>query len=223
MQLDFGFAISPPAPRAALSGRKGVRQNRAQQFEFPGFDRLQQHTYFFAAFADENATEAVREARRCVAARLGLDAPTGVPPRPHMSLLCLCRQSAYPLTVEAEQAAVDAARFVRLEPFDVMFDRALTFGRNARPATDTRPVVLTAAQDMGMRSLHRRLFEVLERARVIGSRLRPFTPHMTLFYDCVEVDEAVRPISVKVREFHLVHSLHGKSQYRIVGSFPLRG
>lgn len=220
MQLDFGFAKVEPPRRILRARRPPVRAAGAQQFEFVGFDRLQQHTFFFAVLPDQDTAQSVDALRRAIAARDGLTVKLAEPSRLHISLLCLCKQSARLLPAEAEQAAIDAARFVRLEPFDVTLDRAMAFGRSPDAR---RPIVLTSSNTAAMRGLYERLHGVLERARVIGGRIRPFTPHMTMLYDAVAIDEPVAPIRWTVRDFHLIHSLHGRSQYRIVGSFPLRG
>jgi 2'-5' RNA ligase len=223
MQLDFGFAPAEPPARLPRAGRPATRSGTAQQFEFFGLDRLQQHTVYFAVLPDANIAREVEAARRKIAGRDGLAGKCTEPPRLHISLLCLCRQSPRLLAPEAEEAALAAARFVRLEPFEVVLDRATTFGRAADAAAGKRPVVLGLAETAGMRSLYQRLHGVLERARVIGGRMRPFTPHMTMLYGAAAVDEPVAPIRWTVREFHLVHSLHGRAQHRILGSFPLRG
>ena len=223
MQLDFGFPRMA-LPRAVGGPRAGRSLSRAaQQLEFYGFDRLHTHTYFFALFADAIAVDAADSFRRDLATRLNLTGPLADTSRLHMSLLCLCKQNPLPMGLDDEEAALDAARFVRLEPFDVSLDRAVSFGRNGEQSQAKRPVVLTSSDNSGIRKLYERLHGVLERARIIGGKLRPFTPHLTLLYDAGAVNETVSPISWTVREFHLVHSLHGKSQYRIVGSFPLRG
>ena len=222
MQLDFGFPrvdLPHGDPRAA---RPRARRGTAQQFEFLGFDRLQQHTVFFAVLADAVAAQAVDETRRVMAARAGLTTRFADPARLHMSLVCLCRQSARQMTEEAEQAAVGAARFVCCDPFDIVLDRLMTFGPIADASDAKRPIVLTSSDTSGMRGLYERLHGVLERARIIGGKLRPFTPHMTVLYGAPVPRETIAPIRLSVREFHLVHSLHGKSQYRIVASFPLR-
>jgi 2'-5' RNA ligase len=223
MQLDFGFPRMEMPSRGISARAAASRSPAAQQFEFYGFDRHHQHTYFFAVFADPPAADAVGVLRRDLSARSGLTNKGADASRLHMSLLCLVKQSARPLPVEAEEAALDAARFVRLEPFDIGLDRAMTFGRAAEGSDAKRPIVLTTSDTSGIRGLYERLHGVLERARIIGGKLRPFTPHMTMLYDTKIIDEQIAPISWSVREFHLVHSLHGKSQYRIVGSFPLRG
>lgn len=222
MQLDFGFPrIDPPRHDIRLRRLRGSARH-GQQFEFFGFDRLQQHTVFFAVLADAVVAQAVDETRRAMAARAGLTTRFADPARLHMSLICLCKQSARQMTEEAEQAAVGAARFVRCDPFDVVLDRMMTFGPITEASAAKRPIVLTSSDTSGMRGLYERLHGVLERARIIGGKLRPFTPHMTMLYGAPVPGETIAPIRLTVGEFHLVHSLHGKSQYRIVASFPLR-
>src|SRR5690606_37086517 len=157
----------------------------------------------------------IDQTRRVIAARSGQTVGFADPARLHMSLICLCKQSARPLAEEAEQAAADAARFVRCAPFDITLDRATTFGPTVNEANARRPVVLTTSDMSAMRNLHERLHGVLERGRIIGGKPRPFTPHVTMFYGAAVPPETIAPIRWTVREFHLVHSLHGKSQYSV--------
>lgn len=222
MQLDFGFPWTDPPSRAAAARAMSARGHRAEQLEFYGFDRLQQHTYFFALLADRPTAEAVDAVRRDLVAASGLPVRTADPSRLHISLLCLLKQSARPLSIDAEEAALEAVRLVRSDPFELTLDRATTFRRPAEDTAAKRPIVLTASRPTPLRGLFERLHGALERARIIGGKPQAFLPHMTLFYDSNAVDRDIAPITWTVRDFHFVHSLHGKSQYRTVGSFPLR-
>jgi RNA 2',3'-cyclic 3'-phosphodiesterase len=50
-----------------------------------------------------------------------------------------------------------------------------------------------------------------------------YTPHVTLLRDDHLVDEhPISPIAWWVREFVLVHSLLGRTQYKILARFPLQ-
>jgi len=218
MQLDFGFVRMEPPPRIMPARMPGRRADGDRQLEFLGLDRLQQHTFFFAVLVDGPSAAAVDALRADIAVRHGHAGRLGDASRLHLSLLCLSKQSARPLSVEAEQEAIAAARFVRQAPFELTVDRAMSFGRG----TGKRPVVLTGKENDGVRALYGALFRVLQNAGIVGGRLQLFTPHITLFYDAASVDEAIAPLTYTVRSFHLIHSLHGKGQYRLVASFPLR-
>lgn len=222
MQLDFGFSRTEPPPRVLPARPTGRAAEPGRQLELIGLDRLQQHTVFFAVFIDGPAATAVDALRADLALRLGHAGRLGDTSRLHMSLLCLCRQSARPLAPEVEQAAAAAARFVRLSPFDIVLDRAVSFGRIGPTAPGKRPVVLTGRDDGGMRALHHTLHQVLRNAGIVADRQQAFAPHVTLFYDTASVDDAIAPLPCTVRSFHLIHSLHGKGQYRILATFPLR-
>ena len=51
-----------------------------------------------------------------------------------------------------------------------------------------------------------------------------YEPHLTLLYDdrCV-AEQAIDIVSWTVREFVLVHSLHGQGRYVMLGRWPLPG
>jgi 2'-5' RNA ligase len=51
---------------------------------------------------------------------------------------------------------------------------------------------------------------------------RAFVPHLTLLYDAQKIEpRPIEPIGWKVREFVLIHSLLGRTQYRVLGRWPL--
>jgi 2'-5' RNA ligase len=51
-----------------------------------------------------------------------------------------------------------------------------------------------------------------------------FMPHVTLLYDRQTVDaQGITPVSWRVTEFVLVHSLLGQSRHIVLGRWPLRG
>ena len=222
MQFDFGFASVETPPRRVASRAKHAPRPAAQQFEFPGFDHLQQHSFYFAVVLDGSIAAIVDQVRRGIAERSGFEGVLDDPMHLHVALLCLCRRSGKPLSIELEQAAVEAARSVRMSPFEVTLDRAMSFGKPGEQTSGRRPVVLKAHGGEALRALHERLHGGLERARIVGGRPYAFMPHVTLFQHAASVEEVVPCIRWDVREFRLIHSLHGKSQHRVVASFPLR-
>ncbi|NOJ48319.1 2'-5' RNA ligase family protein [Bradyrhizobium archetypum] len=104
-------------------------------------------------------------------------------------------------------AACEAAADLRIQPFEVSFDRTTSF----RGGPGNRPFVLIGAE--GLRRLHS--FRHMLAAALTQRGLRRlantnFTPHVTLLYDPRSVDECpVAPVAWTVAEFVLVHSLKG--------------
>lgn len=124
------------------------------------------------------------------------------PARLHVSLFFLSG-----LPEQDIRAACAAAADVRIEPFEVLFDRTASFRGNR----DSRPFVLVG--DKGLRRLIS--FREMLGAAMLRRGLRRmantnFTPHVTLLYDSRSVEEyPIEPISWTVREFVLIRSLRG--------------
>jgi 2'-5' RNA ligase len=114
-----------------------------------------------------------------------------------------------------------AAESIATGPFPVEFDQVTSFRR--RPATF--PVVLRASQGLAaLETFHWMLGEALKREK-LGTVLRPsFTPHVALFYDKLLVPkQAVDTVAWEAKDLVLVHSLVGRTQHKILGTWPLRG
>jgi len=96
-------------------------------------------------------------------------------------------------------------------PFEVGFNRVLSFGGR----TGNLPCVLRGSDDNTvLLEFHRRLGAMLAEQSFRSKGKPGFTPHVTLFYDEQRVaEEFVEPVSWKVNEFVLVHSLVGSSRY----------
>ena len=113
--------------------------------------------------------------------------------------------------------ACEAAADVRIEPFEVSFDRSLTF----RGKPGNHPFVLVG--DDGVRQLT--LFRTMLGAAMTRKGLRRrantnFTPHVTLLYDAHRVEEyPIEPISWTVNEFVLIRSINGHIH---LARWPLR-
>lgn len=118
------------------------------------------------------------------------------------------------------EEARDVGASVAMPPFDVVFDRAVSFRRtNRRP-----PVVLRASGDVTpLITFHRRLGDAMRKAR-LGRVASHFSPHMTLLYDDrVMKERVIEAVRLSVRDFTLVHSLVGQSRYIELARWPLRG
>jgi 2'-5' RNA ligase len=124
------------------------------------------------------------------------------PARLHVSLFFLGG-----LPEQDIQAARMAAADVRIEPFEISFDRTASF----RGKRGSRPFVLIG--DSGLQrlvSFRRMLGEAMLRRGLRRVAHTNFTPHVTLLYDARSVEEyPVEPISWTVNEFVLIRSLRG--------------
>jgi RNA 2',3'-cyclic 3'-phosphodiesterase len=172
---------------------------------------------FFSIFPDAlTAFRIAQIARRC-RRDLGLRGEPLAASRLHISLQYLGRYLEMPETVVAKARA--AAARVRMPPFAVMLDRAISFSGRA----DNYPLVLLGDDGVvGLRMLYRSLGAQM---RKVGLRARSdFTPHMTLIYDSRRIDEEpIEPICWTVGELVLVQSLIGETKHVRLGRWPLRG
>jgi RNA 2',3'-cyclic 3'-phosphodiesterase len=115
--------------------------------------------------------------------------------------------------------ATQAAESLSAAPFDVAFDRVMTFTRH----NGKMPTVLASSLDNApLMDFQKRLGDVMRTfglGRCVDIR---FTPHVTLHYVNRAVpEEVVEPISWQVTEFFLIHSLLGRSEHRILGRWSL--
>jgi 2'-5' RNA ligase len=124
------------------------------------------------------------------------------PARLHVSLFFLGG-----LPEQDIQAACMAAADVRIEPFEVSFDRTASF----RGKRDSRPFVLVGDDGLQrLTSFRRMLGGAMLRRGLRRVAHTNFTPHVTLLYDARSVEEyPIEPISWTVREFVLIRSLRG--------------
>jgi 2'-5' RNA ligase len=184
---------------------------RAQSSCF-GFTAPPTDGLFFALFPDSHAAErlATLAAQQCIRHRL-----TGRPlaaARFHVSLLGVGVHARLPGAFVA--AAKTAAAGVTSSPFEVTFDRAMSFTSRPRPrVVCSRSAALIAFQRALARAVEQHGF----------GRVKPqYAPHVTLLYDERAIEEyAVEPIHWTAREFVLVHSRRGEG-YVPLARWPLR-
>jgi RNA 2',3'-cyclic 3'-phosphodiesterase len=124
------------------------------------------------------------------------------PARLHVSLFFLGG-----LPEQDIRAACAAAAEVRIEPFEVSFDRTASF----RGKRGSRPFVLVGDEGLQRLTSFRQMLggAMLRRGlrRVANSN---FTPHLTLLYDARSVEEyPIEPISWTVKEVVLIRSQRG--------------
>lgn len=114
-----------------------------------------------------------------------------------------------------------AAEAIRMPPFRIEFDSAVTFGGRRR-----RPLVLRCSDDLpALSHFHERLGIEM---RKVGLRpaCRRFTPHMTILYDdAVVPDVGVEPVIWMAREFVLIRSFRnarGERAHEHLARWPFR-
>ena len=117
-------------------------------------------------------------------------------------------------------AGCEAGAAVEMSSFDLAFDRVVSFGGRS----GNRPFVLRGGDGVaGLLALHRHLGAALQKVGLWRWVKPQYEPHVTLLYDDRYVaEQAVDPVRWTVREFVLVHSLHGQGRYDFLGRWKLR-
>lgn len=201
LNLFGGECGSPPAVLPKMGRKAGEPRKRFK--------------LFFAILPD------AATAARISKCGIGLDEQYGVhgdplrPDRLHITLHVLGEYDERPDDVIA--IAKRVGDLVKVAPFDVVFDRAMTFN------TASNPYVLRVSQstDPYIRDFWLKLG--MEIANVRPFREPSFTPHMTLSYKGnVTAEHPIEPIRWTAREFVLINSHIGKTYHEHVGRWPLR-
>jgi RNA 2',3'-cyclic 3'-phosphodiesterase len=125
------------------------------------------------------------------------------PERLHVTLFSLSG-----LSEQMVGKACDAINEVRAAPFEISFDRSVSF----RGQPGSRPFVLAGGDGLAQLKLFRRslttAFAQRDGLKHLGRR--DFTPHITLLFDDKVVDEQpFGPIRWTVRDLALIHSMKG--------------
>jgi RNA 2',3'-cyclic 3'-phosphodiesterase len=173
---------------------------------------------FFAVFPDPVAAVDIIHLAQTLRHQYALHGKPVSKERLHVTLYFLGDYTGLPQTLVAD--AKSAAERVEAAEFDVSFDKVSSFNGRSRK----HPLILSGGE--ALRPLHafwRQLGESLVLTG-LGRLLGPkFTPHVTLLYDDKDLkSQPVEPVSWKVREFALVHSLLGRTEHRVLGRWPLR-
>jgi RNA 2',3'-cyclic 3'-phosphodiesterase len=112
-----------------------------------------------------------------------------------------------------------AAAEVRMQPFEVSFDRTASF----RGGVSNHPFVLLGDNGLsGLKSFRRTLGAAMTRHSLNRRSNTDFNPHVTLLYKAFEVEEQpIEPICWTVNEFVLIYSMRGRHKH--LARWPLRG
>ncbi|GJH15068.1 RNA 2',3'-cyclic phosphodiesterase [Caballeronia novacaledonica] len=171
---------------------------------------------FFALYPDAPAATRITE----LAARLRIDHKLKATPIPfdrlHVTLHYLGAFPGIPADV-LKQAHIAASQIASL-PIELTLDRIESFSsRRAK-----RPLVLSGDITAPLDALEQTLGAALATAGIAVKRHPRFTPHVTLLYDEHRIArQPVEPIAWTAREFVLVRSLLGRSQYEVLARWPL--
>jgi RNA 2',3'-cyclic 3'-phosphodiesterase len=201
----------------------GHRSSKAGgQLSLAGFDASPQRLtdrLFFAIFPDTSTAECVTQ----LAQRLRIEHQLQEKPyesgRFHVTLHHLGDYSGLPQGIVT--AALQAAATVKAPPFELAFDRALSFSRGR----DKLPFVLCGSDaNADLMVFQRELGVAMAKAglgRWVGTH---YNPHLTLLRDkCCVAEQTIEAVAWTAREFVLVHSLMGKTKYVPLGRWPLLG
>jgi 2'-5' RNA ligase len=157
---------------------------------------------FLAAVPDADAAERIHRLAGALKRAHKFDGKIIAPERLHVSLFALGG-----LPERVAPMACEAAAEVRMPPFEVLFDRSVSF--RGRPGN--RPFVLIGDDGLDrLKSFRRTLGAAMARKGLRNSAKKDFTPHITLFYAERNVEEhPIEPICWTVNEFVLIHSMRG--------------
>jgi 2'-5' RNA ligase len=166
---------------------------------------------FLAAVPDASTAQRIHRLAATLKRAHRFDCKIIEPERLHVSLFFLGE-----LLEPAVRIAREVAAEVRTSPFDVFFDRSVTFRGNPR----NQPFVLTGNDGLDrLKSFRRTLGLAVASNGLRFLAKRDFTPHVTLMYAERDVEEhPIEPIGWTVNEFVLIHSMHGHVH---LGRWPL--
>jgi 2'-5' RNA ligase len=189
------------------------------QLFLPGFERVPAFdVLFFALLLEAESASRIVKLRERLCEEFGLSGRRIAADRLHISLHGIGAYDGLPrAAVQRAKEAGGAA--VLAKPFDIVLDRAMSFG----PKREVLPFVLRTGDEAALVTFHWLLGGAMKNAgfRRIASR---FTPHMTLLYgDRAVAERSVDAIQWTVRDFVLIQSLRGRGQHIRLARWSLRG
>ena len=186
------------------------------QLLFPGMAPARPLTdnLFFALLPDARARVRISALTQGLREKYAL-AGRPLAERVHVSLHGIGEYPSFPNEIAAR--AIEAVAGVTMAPFEIAFDRVMSF--SGKPGQ--LPLALRGKGAASATALQQALGAALAKAGLRGGQS---APHLTLLYDARCIDEQpIEPIEWTVRQFVLVHSLLGKGVYKSLGRWPLRG
>jgi RNA 2',3'-cyclic 3'-phosphodiesterase len=175
----------------------------SEQLSLTGFDTAAPtDQLYFAILPDADAAAHIEQRAQRLHDELGLRGKPLAPERFHITLHDLGEYAGLPQNIVT--VACDAAAAVALPPFDIAFDRVVSFGGGS--------LVLRGSDGLAALIAFRQALGTAMTGAGLGRRVkRSFTPHVTLLYGARRVaEQAVDAIGWKAREFVLVHGKLGR-------------
>ena len=191
-----------------------------EQASLPGFDAEPEQidSLFFAILPESAAATQIELLAKRLRGEHGLKGRALERERFHITLHYLGGYAGVPPNILA--AATKAAASVSAAPFEIAFDRTLSFSRGSR----SQPLVLSGAEGLAGLNAFQQSLGLAMRKTGLGRWVAPrYTPHLTLLYDDRAVEQTVETISWTAREFVLINSLVGQHRHQILGRWRLRG
>jgi RNA 2',3'-cyclic 3'-phosphodiesterase len=189
-----------------------------QQLFLPGLEPSPELDFLFFAFlpAERDAQQIVRLRTRLLL-ELGLTGQPIAAERLHVSLHAV--GAWHGLSRAAVRTAKEVGASFSKRPFEIVFDRAVSFAGN-------RALVLRASGCLALASLHHALGIEMKKAGIGRWVTSRFTPHVTLLYgDRMVTERSIEPVRWTVCDFVLVQSLRGRGESKHIhlARWPLRG
>jgi 2'-5' RNA ligase len=190
-----------------------------QQLSLDGIEEPPVRTdgLFFAAIPTPQAAAQIEQRARNFHEEFGLKGRPLATDHFHITLYYLGAHAGVPQGIFAKASETAAA--IRMAPFEVTFDRAMSFGGKSA----SRPLVLSSSKPLvALNAFQLALSTAIRKAGLVQWVQPSFVPHVTLLYDGRRVPaQAVEPISWTVREFVLVRSRLGLSRHETLARWPL--
>jgi 2'-5' RNA ligase len=156
---------------------------------------------FLGVVPDADAAARIYRLARALKQAHKFDRAIVEPARLHVSLFFLGELSEHMVRIVYE-----AANEVWADPFEVRFDRSVSF----RGRAGNRPFVLVGGDGLnGLLSFRRTLSVALAGRGLRRLASKDFTPHITLLYGERNGEHPIEPIRWTVNEFVLIHSMNG--------------
>ena len=184
----------------------------------PGAAWRGRNRLFLAVVPDPDTAARIYQRAEIIRRARKLEGDLIRPKHLHATLFLLGEWDALPEHIIAR--AAEAAATVKMSPFEVSFDRTMSFSERS----NNHPFVLLGGA--GVERLKK--FRQMLGASMMRNGLRHlvrtnFMPHVTLLYDKQNVDEQpIEPISWIVREFVLIRSLYRRTTHIQEARWPLR-
>jgi 2'-5' RNA ligase len=190
-----------------------------QQLSLAGIEEPPVRTdgLFFAALPTPEAAAQIEKRAQDFRRELGLNGHPLAADLFHITLYYLGAHAGVPQGIFAK--ASETAATIKMAPFEVTFDRVVSFGGKSA----SRPLVLSSGKPLAaLNAFQLALSTAIRKAGLLQWTQPSFVPHVTLLYDGRRVPEQeIEPISWTVREFVLVRSRLGQGRHDPLARWPL--